>query len=1541
MVMSFSCFLIGNENLSIECGKSLLDAGHRIKVVVTRRSEVARWAREEGLTVFDAVSELSGREESVDWLFSIANLDMIPEDILGLAHHGAINFHDGPLPRYAGLNAPVWAILADEPTHGITWHLMEKDADRGDILVQREFVIGADETAFTLNAKCFAAGVESFEEVLSEIAAGLPGRRTQDFAERSYFGRAHRPPLDGRLDLTGPAEDIKRLLRALDHGGYDNPVGSAWIVTDLGPVLVREGETVEGCGAPGEVVGVDGGNLIVATGRGAIRLSGFRNLMGRPVEAGTTVAPGDVLASPITGEATALEQAAVEAARREGEWVTRFEDYRPATWPMSPEAPDSLTEMAIDTRGAAEGTVAAAFAALVCRMGDGAALDLALANLSPSPVVSHWMPVRFDPTGGWQAAARAFALDVDAVRNLGAFAFDLPARLAGLERRDMPQAAISGGGAVAGAALTLVQVGQDAKLIADTARIDEKDARRIAARLQYLLDSLKLVGPDMGIGDLPVLPEQEREDVIYGFNQTETDTQADLCIHRAFELQASRTPDSTALTFETETLTYAELNARANRLAHVLVEMGVGPGHPVGLHMNRSAGLVVAALAILKAGGAYVPLDPGYPAERIAFYAADSKAKVIVSETGLPSDTVPEGAERLLVDDRRIAAASAINPDTGVKATDLAYLIYTSGSTGTPKGVMIEHRNVSNFFTGMDAQIDHEAGGVWLAVTSLSFDISVLELFWTLARGFKVVLLGEEKLVSGGSDAKPEAAPGGMEFSLFYWGNDDAVGRDKYAVLLEGAKFADENGFQAVWTPERHFHAFGGLYPNPSVTGAAVAAVTRNLAVRAGSVVAPLHHPARIAEEWAVIDNLTNGRTGLAMASGWHPDDFVLRPENAPPNNKAALFDAIRDLRKLWSGEPLAMTRADGTVVERITQPRPVSKELEMWLTIAGNPDSWRQAGENGVHVLTHLLGQSVEDVAQRINIYHEALRASGRDPKNYKVTLMLHTYLAETRERSMEVAREPMKAYLKAAADLIKQYAWAFPAFRKPDGVDKPHQLDLGTLSEEELEDILEFAFLRYFESSGLFGTVDDALKRVTSLKEIGVTEVACLVDYGIERQTILDGLNLLADVRRRANAEADAHDFSIAAEIVRHGVTHMQCTPYMARMMVENEDSAAVLGRLKHLMIGGEAMPAALVTDLKAVTGAAIENMYGPTETTIWSSTGAATDADAIVPVGAPIANTQMYVLDDRMQPVGIGQVGQLWIGGAGVARGYWEREELTAEKFVANPFHVGRMFGTGDLARWRADGTLVFLGRQDSQIKIRGYRIEIGEIEAAMEAVSGVTQAVAIVRQDASGVGQIFGYITGTASGSEVRSALAQRLPDFMVPARIVTLEKLPLTPNRKIDRNALPDPVAGEAATAAAKETLRERAEPGAAVSVELADIASIWARVLNVPSVSASDNFFDLGGHSLLAIEVHRQLKTELGVVGLSIADIFRQPTLGGLHGVVQRLSSGVAHPRRVREEMPKSDDRVTASVIASARPVKNADVVSRRKALRAGRTAGQ
>ncbi len=196
-----------------------------------------------------------------------------------------------------------------------------------------------------------------------------------------------------------------------------------------------------------------------------------------------------------------------------------------------------------------------------------------------------------------------------------------------------------------------------------------------------------------------------------------------------------------------------------------------------------------------------------------------------------------------------LASEDAAAPQSDVSADNLAYVIYTSGSTGRPKGVMIEHRNVVNFFIGMDERVPRSRDGqdVWLAVTSLSFDISVLELFWTLSRGFKVVIQTDRRYAA----VRGKARTGNTDFSLFFWGNDDAVGPGKYRLLLDSARYADSRGFRAVWTPERHFHAFGGPYPNPAVTGAAVAAITSNLDIRAGSCVLPLHHPARVAEEWA------------------------------------------------------------------------------------------------------------------------------------------------------------------------------------------------------------------------------------------------------------------------------------------------------------------------------------------------------------------------------------------------------------------------------------------------------------------------------------------------------------------------------------------------------------------------------------------------------------------------------------------------------------------------------------------------------------------
>ena len=242
-----------------------------------------------------------------------------------------------------------------------------------------------------------------------------------------------------------------------------------------------------------------------------------------------------------------------------------------------------------------------------------------------------------------------------------------------------------------------------------------------------------------------------------------------------------------------------------------------------------------------------------------------------------------------------------------------------------------------------------------------------------------------------------------------------------------------------MWTPERHFHAFGGLYPNPSVTGAAVAAVTKNVGVRAGSCVLPLHHPARVAEEWAVVDNLSNGRVAHLVRLRLAARRLRAAPREHPARQQGG------DDRGDRHAAP-ALARRGGRVPDRRGQagrrrhPAAAGQpELPVWVTTAGNPETCKEAGALGANVLTHLLGQTIEELAEKIALYRAACARAGHDPARPQVTLMLHTFVGADREAVREIAREPMKDYLRSAAALIKQYAWAFPAFKKPAGRQQP----------------------------------------------------------------------------------------------------------------------------------------------------------------------------------------------------------------------------------------------------------------------------------------------------------------------------------------------------------------------------------------------------------------------------------------------------------------------------------------------------------------------
>ncbi|MFB9235167.1 amino acid adenylation domain-containing protein [Plantactinospora siamensis] len=350
-----------------------------------------------------------------------------------------------------------------------------------------------------------------------------------------------------------------------------------------------------------------------------------------------------------------------------------------------------------------------------------------------------------------------------------------------------------------------------------------------------------------------------------------------------------------------------------------------------------------------------------------------------------------------------------------------------------------------------------------------------------------------------------------------------------------------------------------------------------------------------------------------------------------------------------------------------------------------------------------------------------------------------------------------------------------------------------------------------------------------------------------------------------------------ALGRRLAEVGGTHLQATPTSWRLLL----AAGWPGRPGLTpLCGGEALPPALARDLVDRVGT-VWNLYGPTETTIYSSVARITGAD--VHCGRPIANTTMYVLDERMSPVPVGVTGELYIGGAGLAQGYHRRPELTAQRFVPDPIGApgGRLYRTGDLARWRPDGTLEVAGRSDGQVKVRGYRIETGEIESVLTEHPGVAQAAVVVRPDRTGEPTLVGYVAGAAEPAALRAWLTERLPGYLVPGALIRLDRLPHTPNGKLDRAALPAPAAGAVSTPPA------RADWTAAQ----ARVAGAFTAVLEHSDFGLDDDFFAVGGESMRAVRLVRQLDPRL-----SVLDLFTHPTVRAL---ADRLSTGVDTGSRI------------------------------------------
>lgn len=337
-----------------------------------------------------------------------------------------------------------------------------------------------------------------------------------------------------------------------------------------------------------------------------------------------------------------------------------------------------------------------------------------------------------------------------------------------------------------------------------------------------------------------------------------------------------------------------------------------------------------------------------------------------------------------------------------------------------------------------------------------------------------------------------------MDFTVMFFSDDGRHNKeDKYSLVMEAAEYADKNGFKAIWTPERHFQTFGGLYPNPTVLSAALAMKTEQIKIRAGSYVLPLHGVIRAAEDWSLVDNLSKGRVEISFASGWHTHDFTIKPE-AYHDRREFTFRNIETMKRLWRGETIDFTGVDGKTFPIKTLPRPIQDDFNFWVSCS-SANTWERTGQLGGNVLAVMLS-GPEIVAQLVENYRNGRRDYGHDPRKGTVTIMLHTFLGESNEAVYESAYQPLKEYLG-------NYTHQFKVLL----ADNPNFKDI------DEEGILKFAVDRYFNQQSLLGTQDKCAAVIESLAAIGVSEIACLIDFGLPHDQVMKSLERLNELRQQ----------------------------------------------------------------------------------------------------------------------------------------------------------------------------------------------------------------------------------------------------------------------------------------------------------------------------------------------------------------------------------------------------------------------------------------
>ena len=945
-----------------------------------------------------------------------------------------------------------------------------------------------------------------------------------------------------------------------------------------------------------------------------------------------------------------------------------------------------------------------------------------------------------------------------------------------------------------------------------------------------------IANPNKKLHELNILTPEEQQKLLYTFNDTAVEYPKDKCVHQLFEEQVERTPDKTAIVACDKTLTYRELNEEANKIAHSLIEKGIGVGDIVAFMLLRKSYMISTILGILKSGAAYLPIDPDYPQDRIDYMLSDSNAKILITENDIED----------LLDNSK-----TFNPCVSMSSESLCYCIYTSGSTGRPKGTLLTHSNVANYVNINNHNVVHKIikslYNSIVSVTTVGFDIFVTESLLPLVNGMKIVLANEEQSKTRAKlNALLKLTPADViqttptklkalianDRELDYIKNIKTIilgGEALDALLIEDLKKI---------TNADIFNIYG---PTETTVWATNAKIEDNITI--GKPIA----------DNKLIENIS-----------------VISPEEQQKllytfNDTAVEYPKDKCVHQLFE-EQVKRTPDKTAIIFKDT----VLSYFELNELVQKYADILVSLGINKGNVVAVHLERS-----HRLIVLQLAVLKIGAIflPVDKRYPIDRIEYMCKDCNVSILVSDDSDDRHIKANVITIDEFEQAVPNKKA------------ATVNNSGI------CYIIY--TSGSTGTPKGCAltgqgltnfcrnnNTLETLKNRENNVFACVnsvsFDYFIA-ESLLPLTNGYTTVIFDDNESTIQDEFlKIVSE---NAVNVVMTTPTRLKIYFSDKSDCDVLKQLTCVCTSGEPlMPELLMQIYEKSPNAQVYNPIGPSECSVWDIGGRLNKDDGIdIHIGKPIANTQIYIVDKYMKICPIGVTGELCIAGDGVGAGYLNRPELTAEKFIDNPFGEGKLYKTGDLAYWREDGNIAYVGRNDFQVKIRGLRIELGEIENAINSVDGISQSVVVVRKDEAGRQLICAFYTGEEKpAKEIRDTIGKRLPKYMLPHIFTHIVEMPLTSSGKLNRKALPEIDLNCIYRDA------EHVAPKTQLEKELCGLMKI---VLGLDSVGITDNFFDFGGDSLKAIEFVSKAHNE-GIY-FSLQNVFDYPTVKSLCNFIQ------------------------------------------------------